>query len=1179
MNALDPINLSIEFVKQTVDPGGGGGEFVNAQTGDIAIWAILAILFVGVIAYCMFRFSRVFNGEYVTAAASPKHAKNAHRGGRLATTKAVLIAAIVGLIACLSITTTTAIASSNHANSLIQPDKIQVAINEETGEVDAASFNFVNTTNDYYLFEKSSVSLTEEAAKVSESSDWSLTLNGMSADLFKGEPNGETQTIESSVQTLYPGQSSSGTLTFITINPEIAKQLIGKTVFNVTLNPDQYVITTPKAETGLVYDGTTLTGVKGGVGYALSQDYQATNAGSYTAVATPIDSYKWPDKSHAGIQIPWSIAKATGGFLDQPTPINPIYNAEDQILVTDGTPMGDGDIVYKLKGSSDPYTTDRPKQTNAGIYTVLAHVNEGTNYTQSEDVEIQNATIQKAKIEKITIHGEKVDYDYVAGDRYIFPDYAKGKVAYTASCEMRAGDPYVFKDSYIDPKPNDSEKIKPIEIISATEADIKTHYLGLTSINFTYTDPNVDVTETEWINNDDACMTINKKPIVEMTVTPTTSVPGQVQIGETVSYSVSIENISDDDIYGASLYFGVDMKFDNISISKGSTYTTLDPITYTVTASDFDYPPTMDKYFTFTFGSETPYYKYVVNRLTLSYKSVTWPVLQPIDYDGNPHKFPSNDGYTIIFGGEEQTNAGTYYTFAMLNPGYHWADWDQYQIEYRFSAWTINKISLNVHLTMPPGMDHFEATFGDVWSVDQHPIIGTTSDGKTIQGDALKAILDGEPSCLTQYEQYSDVKVEPYKLVVNLPPSTGWNPNYNITKDDANLVVLKKNISIIWPITKTFKYTGEKLTISITINGNLPDHSAVVKVETFTDSAREIQKDFIDKGDYYATAMLSGEADRTNYKITEGTDKPSDVFKITDTPTPPLITEDSGKATIDESGTLIFYVEGEITPTNEEWNVPKDGTNIPWTSSETFRNSIKNIETTEYFQTWLGLYVTSTKAWFKQLNNVIQIDVSNWNTKLVTDMSEMFDECENLGYVNVSGMDTSAAVNMSKMFNECSNLSNIVGIKNINVSSASDLSYLFSFCNLRTFDGTQWNVANVENFSYMFQGNTGINVVDLNTWNVSNGITFEGMFGGCRSSVSIDIRNFKLTTKATSVASMFVGCYSLTRIYCDGDWRNLSNLEDYDLFAQCYRLPDFDAMHDGKEKAYKGSGGYFSQYY
>ncbi|MDO5427071.1 MAG: hypothetical protein Q4F54_05280 [Coriobacteriia bacterium] len=399
-------------------------------------------------------------------------------GGRLATTKAVLIAAVVGLIACLSITTTTAIAASNHANSLIQPDKIQVAINEETGEVDTASFNFVNTTNDYYLFEKSSVSLSDAAAEISESSDWGLTINGMNADLFKGEPNGETQTIENSVKTLYPGQTSAGTLTFSTINPEVAKQLIGKTVFNVTLDPDQYVITVPKAETDLVYNGTALTGVKDGVGYELSQVYQATDAGNYTAVATPTGSYKWPDKTQAGAQIPWSIAKANGGFTTPPAPTTNIYSNDPKNLVSSGTQKGDGTIVYKLKGTLDEYTETIPQKTDVGIYTVLSHVKEGTNYTESEDVEIQNCNITEAHVAKLTINGSNKAVDYVKDQYYIFPEYATlHEEAYSTEYEMQPGHPgKVFDANKISPT---KTGITPVEINKAKEEDIGTHKLGL----------------------------------------------------------------------------------------------------------------------------------------------------------------------------------------------------------------------------------------------------------------------------------------------------------------------------------------------------------------------------------------------------------------------------------------------------------------------------------------------------------------------------------------------------------------------------------------------------------------------------------------------------------------------------------------------------------------------------
>ena len=487
MNKLDPINLSIEFVKQQVDPGGGGNTVV-AQTGDFAIWAILAILFVGVIAYCMFRFSRVFNGEFANVTVSPKHAKYAHRGGRLATTKVVLIVAIVGLIACLSITTTTAIAASNRANSLIQPDKIQVAINEETGEVDTASFNFVNTTNDYYLFEQSSVSLTDAAKEISESSDWGLTINGMNADLFKGEPNGETQTIENSVQTLYPGQTSAGTLTFSTFDPVIAKHLIGKSVFNITLDPDQYVITVPKAETDLVYNGSVLTGVKDGVGYNLSEVYQAKDAGNYTAVATPTGSYKWPDKTQTGAAIPWSIARAQGEFSVLPAAIDDlVYTGESLPLVIAGQSLYTDNIEYSADGGAS-FSSAVPQKTDHGTYTVLAHVCADSNHEQSANVEISGINIEKAVLSSITVLGATGSAEFKAGDSYVFPDFnpPKPQSAYTiGGYVVEQGTPLLFKAEKVTPGPIDPEAYKDtqIKIENAQESDIGTHTFVLPGVD------------------------------------------------------------------------------------------------------------------------------------------------------------------------------------------------------------------------------------------------------------------------------------------------------------------------------------------------------------------------------------------------------------------------------------------------------------------------------------------------------------------------------------------------------------------------------------------------------------------------------------------------------------------------------------------------------------------------
>lgn len=69
-------------------------------------------------------------------------------------------------------------------------------------------------------------------------------------------------------------------------------------------------IPVPPAVDELVYDGSAKTGVVAGVEFALT-DNVATNAGSYTAVVTPVDGYKWEDGTTNAVDVSWSIAKGT----------------------------------------------------------------------------------------------------------------------------------------------------------------------------------------------------------------------------------------------------------------------------------------------------------------------------------------------------------------------------------------------------------------------------------------------------------------------------------------------------------------------------------------------------------------------------------------------------------------------------------------------------------------------------------------------------------------------------------------------------------------------------------------------------------------------------------------------------------------------------------------------------
>ncbi len=65
----------------------------------------------------------------------------------------------------------------------------------------------------------------------------------------------------------------------------------------------------PSAASGLVYTGSEQVGVAAAEGYMLT-GAAATNAGSYTAVATLKAGYVWADGSADAVEIPWSIAKA-----------------------------------------------------------------------------------------------------------------------------------------------------------------------------------------------------------------------------------------------------------------------------------------------------------------------------------------------------------------------------------------------------------------------------------------------------------------------------------------------------------------------------------------------------------------------------------------------------------------------------------------------------------------------------------------------------------------------------------------------------------------------------------------------------------------------------------------------------------------------------------------------------
>ena len=149
-------------------------------------------------------------------------------------------------------------------------------------------------------------------------------------------------------------------------------------------------IAAPQAESGLIYNGTTQTGVLAGEGYKLTGS-TAIDAGSYTATATLKEGYKWDDDTTDPKTIAWSIAKKTLTVRDftMSRPTSLVYDGTEKPAVVTLADVAlrenltDRDFVVEY--NSDSYLQkegDLPK--NVGHYTFWVKVNESSkNFTAS----------------------------------------------------------------------------------------------------------------------------------------------------------------------------------------------------------------------------------------------------------------------------------------------------------------------------------------------------------------------------------------------------------------------------------------------------------------------------------------------------------------------------------------------------------------------------------------------------------------------------------------------------------------------------------------------------------------------------------------------------------------------------------------------------------------------------
>ena len=206
--------------------------------------------------------------------------------------------------------------------------------------------------------------------------------------------------------------------------------------------------------------------------------------------------------------------------------------------------------------------------------------------------------------------------------------------------------------------------------------------------------------------------------------------------------------------------------------------------------------------------------------------------------------------------------------------------------------------------------------------------------------------------------------------------------------------------------------------------------------------------------------------------------------------------------------------------------------------------------------------VTDMYSMFNGMRNLTTLNLSNFDTSKVTDMSAMFHNMSNLTTLNLSSFDTSQVTNMHAMFSDTSNLTSH-DLSNFDTSKVTNMARMFSgMRNLTTLNLSSFNTANVTDMSAMFAGLPNLATLDLSSFDTSNVIDMSGMFYEAFNLSVLNLSNFN-TSKVTDMEAMFYNMVNLTLL-------DLSsfNTPEVTSMTNMFSLSDTYKSNDKLEKIY-----------
>lgn len=217
----------------------------------------------------------------------------------------------------------------------------------------------------------------------------------------------------------------------------------------------------------------------------------------------------------------------------------------------------------------------------------------------------------------------------------------------------------------------------------------------------------------------------------------------------------------------------------------------------------------------------------------------------------------------------------------------------------------------------------------------------------------------------------------------------------------------------------------------------------------------------------------------------------------------------------DSSDDITVWNQAEITHTYVSagtYEIKITGTIIGWRF-----NSGGDCAKVYEIKSWGPLRLGNNNGYFYGCSNLTVSATDILNLTGTTILQSMFDGCSSLTIVpSMNSWDVSSVTDMEFVFYWASSFNQ--DISNWDVSSVTDMLSMFEAASAFNQDISSWNVSSVTDMSYIFSEAVAFNQ-NIGSWNVSSVTTMETMFWGA-TAFDQDIGSWNITS-VTNMGWMF----------------------------------------------------------